>query len=281
MRIDDETLVAYLDAQLESDADYERVEEALAQSSVLRVRLQALAESAERARRAFDAKLEEAVPPQLIAAIMNAPLPDADAPSPAQAASLTGRSLRPPSPSLGERLAAWLGQGFGGATAFASLVTLVMGALIGHYLLPASDAPRAVAELRLQPGDAIRDAVLAVVLQTAPSGLALDVGDRRVEVMASFADRDGRLCREYSVSQAVPTSRYEVAVACRGDGALTNGWQLAFVVDEVRTPGGDAGYVTASDRLHEAVDRFMGEHIADGPLDAEAERRLIERGWVR
>ena len=45
MKIDDDTLVAYLDAQLEDDAAYEAVEDALAESPALRARLQALAET--------------------------------------------------------------------------------------------------------------------------------------------------------------------------------------------------------------------------------------------
>ena len=78
MKIDDDTLIAYLDAQLEDDAAYEAVEDALAESATLRARLQVLAETGELARQAFDAKLEEAVPPRLIAAIMDAPLPGAE-----------------------------------------------------------------------------------------------------------------------------------------------------------------------------------------------------------
>ena len=78
MNIDDDTLIAYLDAQLEDDAAYETVEDALAASPALRARLQVLAETGELARQAFDDKLEEAVPPQLIAAIMSAPLPGAE-----------------------------------------------------------------------------------------------------------------------------------------------------------------------------------------------------------
>ena len=40
------------------------------------------------------------------------------------------------------------------------------------------------------------------------------------------------------------------------------------------------GYATASDRLHEAVDAFLGEHVDGEPFDAERERALIERGWT-
>lgn len=324
MKIDDDTLVAYLDAQLEDDAAYEAVEDALAESPALRARLQTLAETGELARQAFDAKLEEAVPPQLIAAIMNAPLPGAEAnratqdlvhpataaalraatsdmavttgsptpQDPAQSAAAGGRaapserqakapmtssvrpgSARPETPSLGARLAAWLGQGFGGAAAFASIVTLALGALIGHYLLPPADLAAPLA----RQGDPIRNPAVAVALQAAPSGLAVDVGEARLEIMASFAARDGQFCREYSLSSA--KTGQEIGIACRGATADT-GWQLAFVANEPASAAAQGGYATASDRLHEAVDAFLGEHVQDGPFDTERERALIERGWA-
>ena len=323
MKIDDDTLIAYLDAQLEDDAAYEAVEDALAESATLRARLQVLAETGELARQAFDAKLEEAVPPHLIAAIMNAPLPDAEASramqdhthpasaaalretmkeaalptespttqAPAQPAAAGGRSTprelqaeaattsslrptsaRPEPPSLGARLAAWLGRGFGGAAAFASIVTLALGALIGHYLLP----PAELAAPLARQGDPIRNPAVAVALQAAPSGVAVDVGDASLEIMASFAGRDGQFCREYSLSSA--KTGEEIGIACRG--ATTDaGWQLAFVASAPASAAPQGGYATASDRLHEAVDAFLGEHVDGEPFDAERERALIERGW--
>ena len=265
MKIDDDTLIAYLDAQLEDDAAYEAVEDALAESATLRARLQVLAETGELARQAFDAKLEEAMPPRLIAAILNAPLPGAEA------NRATLNHARPETPSLGARLAAWLGQGFG-AAAFASIVTLALGALIGHYLLP----PAELAAPLARQGDPIRNPAVAVALQAAPSGVAVDVADARVEIMASFAGRDGQLCREYSLSGA--KTGHEIGIACR-DGAANATWQLAFVANEPAGAAPQGGYATASDRLHEAVDAFLGEHVDGEPFDAERERALIERGW--
>jgi anti-sigma factor RsiW len=283
MKIDDDTLIAYLDAQLEDDAAYEAVEDALAESPALRARLQALAETGELARKAFDAKLEEAVPPQLIAAIMNAPLPGAEAnratqdpahPATAPAPpSVRPTSAGPETPSLGARLAAWLGGGFGGAAAFASVVMLALGALIGHYLLP----PAELAAPLARQGDPIRNPAVAVALQAAPSGLAVDAGNARLEIMASFAGRDGQFCREYSLSS--PQIGQEIGIACRDHTAHT-GWQLAFIANEPASPTAQGGYATASDRLHEAVAAFLGEHVQDGPFDAERERALIERGWT-
>lgn len=299
MRIDDDTLVAYLDAQLGSDAEYEAVEDALAASPALRARLQALAESGELARKAFDAKLEEAVPPQLIAAIMNAPLPQsaASAANTAAQAATTGDTRQatpepaddaspatpvrpggpqpkahPTAPGLGARLSAWFGQGFGGAAAFASILTLAIGALIGHYLLP---PPEAGAPL-VRQGEPIRNPALAVALQAAPSGVAVDLGDARVEIMASFAGRDGRVCREYALSG--PASGHEIGIACR-DGAAETGWRLAFVAHEPALAAAQGGYGTASDRLHEAVDAFLSKHVVGEPFEAARERTLIERGW--
>ena len=62
MTIDTMTLLAYLDGQLEHEADYERVEQALHQEAGLRERLQALVQQSATIRSAFRAKLEEPVP---------------------------------------------------------------------------------------------------------------------------------------------------------------------------------------------------------------------------
>ena len=311
MKIDDDTLIAYLDAQLEDDAAYEAVEDALAESATLRARLQVLAETGELARQAFDAKLEEAVPPRLIAAIMDAPLPGAEkaansqeragtttsatdnglahAPArPADAAAAqpaSGRptltpssagsrqgATRPSAPGLGARLAAWLGGGFGGAAAFASVVTLALGALIGHYLLPPTELAAPLARV----GDPIRDPALAMALQAAPSGVVLDAGGQRLEIRASFPAREGGFCREYTLgSTSGAGGGQQIGIACRTPAADAN-WQLAFSAGGEGDPN---GYGTASDRLHEAADAFLGENVDGAPLDAERERALITRGW--
>jgi anti-sigma factor RsiW len=81
MTLDDDTLIAYLDGQL-PETDYAPLEQALKDDAALRTRLQALAESSELARRAFDPVLLEPVPPALIAAIWRAPDPRARATPP-------------------------------------------------------------------------------------------------------------------------------------------------------------------------------------------------------
>lgn len=275
MRIDDEILIAYLDAELE-EHQYEAVEAALAAQPAVRARLHALVESGERVRQAFDAKLEEPVPPHLIAAILNAPLPAA---APVEFAAAVGpRPAAPSQPvgrSFGERLAGWLGfAGFGGgAAAFASVLLLAAGTLIGYLLLPPAETTGLVA----QPGEIIRAEGLMVALETAPSGRVLPLGEASVELMASFEDRDDRVCREYGLTRSAPDAGYEIGIACReADGA----WRLAFRAEEPAAAAA-GGYQTASDRLHEAVDDFLGARMKGGALDTDDERALIERAWTR
>ena len=186
--IDDDTLLAYLDAQFDDEARYVAVEDALAAQPALRARLQALVDSGEQARRAFDAVLEAPVPPALIAAVLNAPLPTAlqatlaPAPEPAP----TGARRPPPvAPSLGERLSGWLGLSGGlnwGAAAFASVALLAVGGFLGH----AWQAPGAAGPALAEAGQIVREPALALALEAAPAGRRLPAGEGQMELVASF-----------------------------------------------------------------------------------------------
>ena len=74
MPIDDQTLIAYLDGQLD-DAACARLEAELGSDPQASARLDRLARSADLARRSFGPVLEEPVPPQLIDAIWQQPDP--------------------------------------------------------------------------------------------------------------------------------------------------------------------------------------------------------------
>lgn len=283
MHIDDMTLIAYLDAQLEDDAQYDAVDTALATDAAVRARLQALVDSGERARQAFAAKFDEPVPAALIEAIINAPLPESavtGAPASADSAPVKApppRVGKAPGRSLAQRLAAWLGEGFGGAAAFASALMLALGALVGHYLLPAATESPAGLAVTARAGERVGDAGLLVALETAPSGRALQLTDTRIQLMMSFVDVDDRLCREYDIGQSGEDARHAIGVACRErDG----NWLIAFAASEPAATGADA-YRTASDRLHEAADKFLAGRLKAGVMDAAQERALIDSGWQR
>lgn len=272
MKIDDEILIAYLDAELE-DAQYDTVEAALEADPAVRARLQALVESGERLRAAFAPAVSEPVPPQLIAAILAAPLP-------AMADTAPHVAPRPASPrasgvGLGARLRAWLGAGQG-AAAFASLFLLAIGGLISYLLIEPATVP---GQLAGSTNTAARPAPdgLAVALETTPSGRVVSYAGRRLELVASYTGEDARLCREYVLHHPAPRARIETGIACKVDGS---GWQVAFSAAEAVPADAANTYVTASDATHEAVDGFIAGKGLDA-LDEDTERRLIDTGWQR
>ncbi len=280
MKIDDETLIAYLDAELE-DAQYDSVEAALEAVPALRARLQALVESGERLRAAYAPIVTEAVPPQLIAAILAAPLPAAAMRADTQRVTTApGATARPTAPresagGRGERLRAWLGAGQG-AIAFASLFLLAMGGLVSYLLIEPVTVPGQIAG----QGDAgLRPATdgLAVALETTRSGRVISYAGRRLELVSSYTGQDGGLCREYVLHHPSPRARVETGIACKDDA---QGWQIAFSTAEKMQTQADGSYATASDATHEAIDGFIA---ASGlyALDEEAERRFIDKGWQR
>lgn len=273
MPIDDSVLLAYLDGQLDDD-QYTPVEDALADSPALRERLQALVDSGERVQRAFDAKLQEPVPARLVQAILQAPL---NLTPPAHATSTT------PTPSPWQRVAQALGgwwqpsaAGGWGSAALASVAVLAMGVWLGQSL----QNDGATAAATLAQGQAVPDIALASVLELAPSGRRLITPEGHVEVIATFARADGALCREFERQQG---AQVDVGIACRGAAEGTAEWaaapwQVAMVVSDTRPA---AGYQTASDAQHQAVNRYIDQQLQAAPLDAATERALIDKAWSR
>ncbi len=260
MTFNDDTLIAYLDGQL-PDTDYGPLEDALKHDEALRTRLQALADSSELARRAFDPVLLEPVPPQLIAAIWRAPDPRGRT----QAVGTT----RPTG------LLAWLGliSGPRAWPALASVVVLGLGAVIGWQLLaPADDARWALRE-----GAPVTDQALALALEVSPSGRVLRTAGGAVEILASFEHVGGGHCREFNRSSPGGTLD-ELGIACRN---AAGDWHLELLVTEKRnSEAGQSSYQTASDQQHDQADAFLRDRVAGWPLEEAEEKALIDRGWT-
>lgn len=264
--IGDETLLAYLDAELPEDG-YEAIEAQLDADPALRQRLQALVDSGERLRAAYDGVLQEPVPPALIAAIQAVPWPPV-AQAAAQVAPESAAQPAPAAPPWPQRLLSWLGLDSArplAGLAVASVLMLAVGGWLGHSL-PAGQGSghggNALASL---------DSALAVALETAPSGRTLRAGDARIALAASLRGADGRVCREYSAGTA--QAQTETGLACRSpDGH----WAVAV---RQSANGGD-GYDTASSSGHEAIDAYLARHLPGAePLSAEQEQALIRQGW--
>ncbi|MFN7121556.1 MAG: anti-sigma factor family protein [Hydrogenophaga sp.] len=263
MTFNDDTLIAYLDGQL-PDAEYGPLEHALKDDEALRTRLQALADSSELARRAFDPVLLEPVPPVLIAAIWRAPDPRARAAPPrAGSAQPTG-------------LLAWLGLASGPRAwpALASVVVLGLGMVIGWQLL----TPASGSHWTLREGAPVSDEALALALEVSPSGRVLRTAGGAVEIVASFEQVGGGHCREFN-RNSPDGSLDELGIACRN---AQGDWQIELLVAEDRpSQDGQAGYQTASNQQHEQADVFLRDRVRGLPLSEAQERSLIEGGWAR
>lgn len=259
MTFDDDTLIAYLDGQL-PDADYSPLEDALKHDAALRTRLQALADSSELARRAFDPVLLEPVPPQLIAAIWRAPDPRArSATGTARPIGLLARLDLTSGPRL------W--------PALASVAVLGLGVVLGWQLL----APAEEVRWTLREGAPVTDQALALALEVSPSGRVLRTAGGAVEILASFEQVGGGHCREFNRSSPGGT-RDELGIACRN---AAGDWRLELLVAEERSPeAGQTSYQTASDDQHDKADAFLRDRVAGWPLEEAEEQALIDRGWT-
>lgn len=261
MTLDDDTLVAYLDGQL-PEAECARVEQALVSDAALGARLQALAESSELARRAFDPVLLEPVPPHLIASIWQAPDPRT-------------RATPPKSPGPFQRWREIVQRATQPRVWPALASVAVLGLVVGlAWQWQAADDATGWA---LQRGDTVLDPTLARALDTLPSGDVLQTADGVVELLATFRQREGGHCREFNRS-STDSTRDELGIACRTGAGQA--WQLAFVAAETRNATDRTEYQTASDAQHDAADAFLHQRVQGGPLEADEETALIARGWT-
>jgi hypothetical protein len=111
---------------------------------------------------------------------------------------------------------------------------------------------------------------IAGMLNTAPSGEAVDLGDLgNGEVVLTFRNFDGQLCRQFTLEGAGGTSD---ALACEtGDGSS---WQLEAMgrrappIGEMQLAGGDAAVSVVA-----AVDAM----IDSDPLVGESETAALSK----
>lgn len=256
MNINDELLVAFADGELDA-AQTAMVERAVSTDPVLQARLAALTRAGELTREVFEAKGHDPVPSALIEAIMSGGT------APRQSAATSRRSLR-------ERLADWWQIPLP-AAAFGALALLAVGGLLGYLLPDGTPREGAITTAGVVPPDS----PLHRLLQEKTSGTTLAARGLNLEVIATFVDGD-QVCREYRATKDTGPYEYHAGIACRDGDA----WHVAISVDdylEQQPPGGF--YETASNRLHEAIDRFIDEYLGVDAIDDAAESALLGRGW--
>lgn len=250
MNISDETLMAYVDGELDAAARA-AVDAAVADDPALGARLARQQALAGRLRAAFDDVLEEPLPPRLLAA--------ARAPA---AASPRAAGLRTRGGGVG-LVRHWSWPQWGALAA-----SLIIGLLAG-YTLPRHTPAGLVAENgRLIARGALANA-LSEQLASEPSD-----GSPPLRIGLSFRAKSGDYCRTFTLAgddQQPP----HAGLACK-EGP---DWHVRTLTPA--QAASDTDYRMAASPLPEAVLRAVDDSIDGTPLDASAERAARDGGWDR
>lgn len=259
MAIDDKTLSAYLDGELDGQEEA-TVQAALEQSPELRRRL-------ERFRRA------DRLAQTHLTNIDKAPLPASVTYALQAEGNQNGKSRFAAQPiPIHRRL---LRHGRPALVPLAASIALVFGFLAGLAFPGLDDNAPAVATLtapstgRIPSGHPVYAA-----LESTPSGQVVTINgatEIRAEPVLTFRSQTGHYCRELLIADPESATR---SIACRQAPGL---WQIK-VMAEVPVPM-DGQYVPAGDMAEQVLDRTAQALMDGAPLGQAAEAELIGSGW--
>ena len=273
MQLDDETLVAYVDGELDPKL-CQAVETALRDDPTARAKERIFRESAAMLRAAYDRVVEEPVPERLRAVLEG---------SASQGKAASPRDSRPRRPILGGALKPVL--------ALAASVALLIG-LAGGYLLsgagPVSEDGRfaglwpdwiAAAHVDLQR--ALETAASYEPLMGSGGEPAVTWN---VAAVSTFRAPTGRYCREFELAATSGGAAHgALGVACR---TQEGDWRIELLMADSATtaPSGetetsDDEYAPAETSATDAFGVLVEGLMSGEPLDTEAEAALIGRAW--
>lgn len=257
--ITNEMLSAYIDGEL-APQEMERVREAIAADELLAARLRQF-RRVDRLLTEFSSAIDAQPVPPAVLALLNPPGADADAAGSAAPRAVVLPLTRRP-----------LHRGAGALALAAGLVLAV--AIVLQF--NARDGAQTGFEELVRTGAVVPSSPLHHALEDVRSdetyALASGAGLEITPVL-SFVSTRQEYCREFRVDAAARAAR---GVACRRDDR----WEtLKVVAAEAR--GSDAHYATATAKMDEDFDAFVDGLVADAPLGADAEARVLQSGWTR
>lgn len=267
--VPDELLMAYADGELTPE-EATALEQLLGQDTTLRNRLEPFVETRLRISYAFEHKLHEPVPDRLIAAIARASAAPAPVAAPASGPPLHQRL----GAALSAALAAAFPGGFTPAVAAGTAALLMVGTAVG-WIGGRISAPSSLIEVA--GSELVASGALAHVLESGPSGIAVDAGAEGAAVMPvlSFRTQTNGVCREYRITGAAG-SHDLAGLACRtGEGV----WRVALHVETPSAPAGHGPYQTATSLKVPAVDTLTETLISGDAFGRAEEATLLEHGW--
>lgn len=246
--VSDETLMAYADGELDSHSA-ELLVQRLDGDAELRRRLDMFQSTRNAVRDAFGGVLDEPVPDRLPAAIA----------ARAASAEEQPRTVTPfrrpaPKPEAGR----WHGARGWRVAMAASLVGLLCGGI--GYGLGSLSQPVEMAE----SGEPAGLALPADILDGLASGERREIASGfAVEPVATFRDRNDRLCREVEMTPSGAAAM--ITIHCRTDDR----WTVRFAMET----GGGEGYQPASSLA--ALDGYLDAIGAGAPMSPEEEMSAL------
>lgn len=154
--------------------------------------------------------------------------------------------------------------------AIAASIALVVGIMVSE-LAQRSQVPTSSIE-SLSARFVDPESGLYRLLEKSSSGEELHLGnERRGRAVLTFADKEGRYCRQLRVDTSASSAH---AVACRQE----NGWELVALAYADAAPEGQFQPAAAETpfTITAAIDALIG---TAGPVEEETENRLISNGW--
>lgn len=257
MHFSDETLMAYADGELDP-ATGAQVEAAMAGDAAMAGRVARHRAMRDDVYASFAPVLDEAVPQRLRDALRQAQAAPAS-PAPAYAPGPAANQSRWSLPVWG-----------------ALAASLVVGVLIGKMAMPlfaaASGKSAAVATVdgRLAAGGALARALSQQLASAPRQGQAVSIG-------ITFRAADGQFCRSFTLREGRPESAPLAGLACRAP-AGGDRWLIPVLVETPPDTAAPAGYRMAASPAP-AVLQAIDERVAGQPLDAAAERQVLQRNW--
>ena len=251
MIIPDETLMAYVDGELDPSASAQ-LERALRADPELEARARQYRNLRTRLESAYQPELAEPVPERLLA-VLHAPV----------RSSVTdlddARAARKAAPARTQSTAThWR------LTSIAAGVLLAVGAGFFLWRNPQSVIIRPTHGSLVASGALARSLSQQLAGDSAPSS--------QVTIGLSFVAKSGDYCRTFSIAHDAKGS----GLACRHNGE----WQIGVLSPpQAAAQGEESQYRTAGSNLAPAVLAAVQAQIAGDPLDRAAEIAARGRGW--
>ena len=251
MIITDETLMAYVDDELDAAARA-AVEAAMKDSPEVARRVARQQELRRQLRAAFDEVLREPVPERLVDAARRTPAGVREAPVSDLASARAQRVERQ------SRRWSWPEWG-------AIAASVALGALVSQALFSGFTAEPIVArDGRLVANDALARALSNRLSADQPL-------DARVAMGLSFRSKDGEYCRTFVIRDG----RGLAGLACREGEA----WSVESVAPGEAPVARDDRYAMAGAELPLLILQAVEERIDGEPLDASGEAAARENHW--